>query len=438
MTPSKVLSNLRSLMSFEELEAQARESGALQRKRLLHPVLMLEAMLATVATTGGRLADGLRYLEFQHGVKVNRSSFYKRMNTTFAKFVDDVMNRVISMQVILEHPELQGKLTGLRDLWAYDSTTVSLRRALAGVFAVGEESERAAVKLHAGLSLRTRAVIRPRLTASKVSDPDGIDLGTDLEDVLVLLDRGYSRHRLFESITAGGGFYLTRLKTSTNPLITMVAQGRAGDASPTGATLDDALEANLLSMDGNVDIDVELSLEKRAEHQCLAARVVGVQVTDEEGATEVWWYLTNLPRNSYSPGMIMELYRLRWQVELLWKTLKGRFRLDDVEALTEHNVRVIMESAVLAYFLSLGMMHATTTQKEREKLTVGRAALLFPFAVQYLARLATTDDEDEALELAAFLRDRVLYGATDTNPKRTREAKAKRQRALTPPNALKN
>ena len=83
MKASQVLDNLRALMSYEELEATARSSGALQRVRRLHPVMMLEALLATVGNWGGRLADALRYLELVHGIKVNRASFYKRLDRTF-------------------------------------------------------------------------------------------------------------------------------------------------------------------------------------------------------------------------------------------------------------------------------------------------------------------------------------------------------------------
>jgi hypothetical protein len=430
MKVEAVLANLRALLSFEELETEARASGALVRVRKLHPVQMLEAMLASSSNSGGRLADALRYLEYQHGVVVDRSSFYKRLDATFAQFVHDVMTRVMQSRAIEEHPELDGILSGLADIWAYDSTSVTLRRALADVFAVGADSDRAGAKMHAGFSLRSNAVIRPVISPRKTSDERGIDLGCDLEDVLVILDRGYSRHRLFGDIEADGGFYLTRLKTSTNPRIESVhnngaAVRRGGD----NMTLDEALDAEVLVMTGIIDVDVALSLGKPAT---LASRVVGVPVAEEDGSEKTWWYLTNLPRDTYPPEMLRELYRLRWQVELLWKTLKGRFRLDDVKALTDHNVRLIMESAVLAYFLSLGVLHATTTPAERKKLTVGRMALLFPFMVAGLAQLATTPDHDEATALTRRIRTAILTGATDTNPKRTRATKAKRAKAFRP------
>lgn len=421
MKPELVLSNLRTLLSFEELETQARAAGALHRKPTLHPVMMLEAMLATAGRAGGRLADALRYLEQEHGIDVGRSAFYKRLNETFAKFVHDVMLRVMASRTVAEHPTLRGHLEGFRDLWAFDSTSIALRSALAKVFGVGGNSERAGAKLHAAMSLRTHAVVRPKITAQRVSDERGIDLGCDLDEVLVLLDRGYSRHGLFASIEADGGYYLTRLKASTNPVVTRVHRGRVANAAVKNLTLTAALEEGALAMDREVDLEVNLSLG----NDVLPSRVVGIPQL-QDGETVMWWYLTNLPRTEYPPEIVRELYRLRWQVELLWKNLKGRFRLDDIEAHTEHNVRLIMESAILAHFLSLGVLDAVTTSAERKKLTVGRMALAFPFALPNIVRLLKETDEDVALVRADKLRRAILRSASDTNPKRTRQAALKR------------
>lgn len=427
MKPQELVRNLRALLSFDELESLARDADALSRVRKLHPVVMLEAMLATAGHAGGRLADALRYLERERGIKVHRASFYKRLDADFARFVHVVMERVLSSRAAAEHPKLRGVLEGFRDLWAWDSTSVTLRQKLASTFSTGCAEGRAGAKMHAAISLRSNMIIRPKLTEQRTHDAAAIDLGADLEDVLVLLDRGYSGHKLFASIAAGGGTFVTRLKTSTNPRIAAVhrADGKAA-AGVAGLTLDAALEEQMLPMDGVVDLDVELSIDKRLK---MPARVVGLPM-DVDGKSVTWWYLTNLSRVQYAPELLRDLYRLRWQVELLWKQLKGRFRLDDVEALTDHNVRVTMEAAVLAHALSLGVMDAVTTRTERKSLTIGMMALVFPYFAKNLVDLISTDDEDRAREIARDIRSGVLHSARDTNPKRTKLAAAKRlQRA---------
>lgn len=422
MKTQDVVRNLRSLLCFEDLELIARETNALSRVRKLHPIMMLEAMLATAGRGSGRLADALRYLERERGIKVHRASFYKRLDKDFAEFVHVVMERVLASRAAGEHPKLRGVLEGFRDLWAYDSTTVTLRHALAKVFSKGGESGEAGAKLHAAVSLRHHAIVRPRLTEQKVHDAKGIDLGTDFADVLVLLDRGYSGHKLFAAIEDGGGMFVTRLKTSTNPTIASVHRAAMDARKAHGLTLDEALEQKLLPMDGVVDLDVDLSLGKNT---AFSARVVGLPV-QQDGKAVTWWYLTNLPRARFAPELLRDLYRLRWQIELLWKQLKSRFRLDDVEALTEHNVRVTMEAAVLAHALSLGVMDAVTTRTERKTLTVGMMALIFPYIAKNLVDFLGAANERDAKDIAADIRGGVLHSARDANPKRTARSTLRR------------
>jgi putative transposase len=423
-----VASNLEKLLSFEELEEEARSCGALRRKvKKLHPVRMLEAMLSTRGQREGHLSNALCYLEAHYGVQVNRSSFYQRLTEGYARFVRTVAERVLQMRVADSHPELRGRLEAFADIWAYDSTTVRLRQALARTFSSGGVHAKAGVKLHAGVSIRSGAVVRPKLTEEKQHDGKAIDLGEHCEDVLVLLDRGYSAHRLFASIEENGGLYLTRLKTSANPRITAVHQGGPRAEHACGKTLDQALEDGDLAIDGQVvDLEVALTLKGKGHEGTLTARVVGVPRTDAEGNPQTWWYLTNLPASDYEPELIAKLYVLRWQIELLWKQLKSNFCMDDIHVLNEHNVRMLIDLCILGYLLALGVLEACTTEKERRALSFGLVAILMEHITRKLACFLDETDHNKRIELALNLRQFILHCARDPNKKRT-QAKSKNQ-----------
>jgi len=47
-------------------------------------------------------------------------------------------------------------------------------------------------------------------------------------------------------------------------------------------------------------------------------------------AGEVIWLLTTLPAAAATPRRVLELYRLRWQIELLFKRLKSLLHLDQL------------------------------------------------------------------------------------------------------------
>jgi IS4 transposase len=51
----------------------------------------------------------------------------------------------------------------------------------------------------------------------------------------------------------------------------------------------------------------------------LFVRVIGIHNAEEDPH---WWYLTNIPRDDFSADEIQGLYRLRWEVELFFRSLK--------------------------------------------------------------------------------------------------------------------
>lgn len=427
MKTETMVEALQGLLRYDELDDLARETGALKRNRKLHPIMILEGLLATSGDGNGRLAGALDYVRWTYGIEANRSAIYKRATAEFSAFTQAVCQRVLERRIASEHPEMKGRLAAFRDLWAYDSTTVRLRSGLAEVFSSGARvKDRAGVKLHGAVSLRSAAVMQMKLTEEKVADVRAIDLGKSFEDVLVLLDRGYGAHRLFASIDEGGGAYVTRLKLSSNPTVTAVRRGKPRRGSAKGMSLDEAIDAGLIKVGTVSDIDVEIRVSKDQVH---AARVVGVPRTKEDGTVETWWYLTNLDRDAFPPDALAELYRMRWEVELLWKQLKSRFRLADIDSLTQHNVEMLMHVSVLAYALTAGVLDAVTTPEERQTLSLGQLATSARYIMAHLVRFLEAETNKECRELVEDLRRKVMLSAQDSNPKRTREAKRRRRLA---------
>ncbi|MEL6368863.1 MAG: IS4 family transposase [Pseudomonadota bacterium] len=423
MEGSEVAKNLEDLLSFEQLEQEARASGALQRKvKKLHPVRLLEAMLSTRRYRAGHLSAALSYLEMVHGIEVNRSSFYQRLTQGYARFVHQVTGRVLQMQVARSHPALQGRLEAFRDIWAYDSTTIRLRQALVKHFSSGGLQPKAGIKLHSAVRIRSGVLLRPRMTEERVSDHKGIDLGNCCEDVLILLDRGYSAHAMFESIDGNGGLYLTRLKASTNPTVVGVRSATSSENSgdgPIGKSLDKALDdADLVLDQGPIDVDVLLTLRCGGT---LPARVVGLPSCNAEGKNEIWWYLTNLPAELYEDEVVGQFYVLRWQVELLWKQLKSNFSLDKIPVVKEYNVQMLLDLSILGYVLTLGVIQACTTPKERQALSITMVALMMDFITKRLADLLDEPDPLRRAQIASQLRRLILHRGRDPNPKRARK-----------------
>ncbi len=69
--------------------------------------------------------------------------------------------------------------------------------------------------------------------------------------------------------------------------------------------------------------------------------------------------LTNLPADRWSASLVLDLYRLRWQVELLFKRLKGLFCLADLRCDDPELAQVYLLGNLLAALLVETMIYGT-------------------------------------------------------------------------------
>ena len=103
--------------------------------------------------------------------------------------------------------------------------------------------------------------------------------------------------------------------------------------------LDEAITFGFVHQQSVLDLDVELSAGEGLKG---VARVVCVPFEGEDR-----YYLTTLPRDVFSAHDVAELYRIRWEVELLFRSWKGAMRLDEVKRLSHPESLVTVVYAAL-------------------------------------------------------------------------------------------
>jgi len=95
------------------------------------------------------------------------------------------------------------------------------------------------------------------------------------------------------------------------------------------------------------DLDVMLGGWSRSR-PAVSARLVVLRGPHGQAFT----YLTNLPRDIWSPETLREMYRLRWQIELVFKELKQHCNLTSVPSKDRYAVQVFVWASLLALTLS--------------------------------------------------------------------------------------
>jgi putative transposase len=85
----------------------------------------------------------------------------------------------------------------------------------------------------------------------------------------------------------------------------------------------------------------------------LQVQVRLVTFSDLESRTE-FRLVTNLPESgelAYTNEKIGEIYRRRWQIELLWKFLKMHLKLSHLITKNTHGIRIQIYACLICYFL---------------------------------------------------------------------------------------
>ncbi len=346
-----------SFLDPDRLQALAEDLGCAQRHRALHAGMLTIAVILAALQQGpdtqGRWLDAHALCERLGGGSVKPSALGEKIRALEPVFRILLRRRVI--QLAAQRSELRGRLADFADVLIPDGCAFKIAAALAGV-SPGTSSP-AEFKLHAVYSLRANGLVGAATSAGVVHDNDGFKPDTWVRDALYIWDLGYQDYDRFVDAVKHGAVPLQRLKDKANPVV-LAWYDADGVRHPLvdhaggPLRLEAACMAGLLPQDGAVDLDVSLRDARRRE---ITARVVCVPFEGEDR-----WYLTTLPRTRFTTHDVAELYRMRWEVELFFRTLRGAARLDDVRRMRNPaavNVAILssMIAATLGQELTLAI-----------------------------------------------------------------------------------
>lgn len=227
-----------------------------------------------------------------------------------------------------------------------DATVMRVAHQLISVFPAnrtGKCQEWAAVKLHTSFHLFRGVPEVLALTPQKKNERKIDFLRPAGEAVLYIFDLGYWTYALFDTIMERQQHFISRLRSDCNPLILAVYVGKA---EWVGQRLKDIRLSG-----GKVDCLVNVSstnpANPRMQHN---VRLVGQWISKDQA----WHlYLTSLVAwQSYPLTLIIDLYRLRWQIEILFRNLKHVLRIQNFVSITENGIRIQMYAALIHYMLT--------------------------------------------------------------------------------------
>lgn len=347
---------LRKLFTPRQLQNLARESGAVVRQRKVDIVALFWTLVLGFGIGESRTLSGLRRAyQRATGQNIEESSFYDRLNEGLVAMLKAALDR--AFDTLVEIPKaLKGPLAEFRDLLLTDATVIRVHELLAKEFpGCRTNHTKAAVKLHTIISVSGATRNSVRMTSERRHENRLLTIGNWVADRLLIFDLGYYDFGLFSRISAHGGYFVSRLKDNGNPIITAVHRGKA--TGLVGERLQDILPRLKREV---LDVEVTLTFSKRRyagrrRRETLRLRLIAIK--DKRNGT-YHIYLTNIPSEKLIPEDIQSVYASRWQIELLFKELKGTYRIDEVPSSKRAVVETLIYAALLTWVASRHLLQA--------------------------------------------------------------------------------
>ncbi len=333
---------------FDEawLNKTANEHGFCKRLRDIRP---LELVASLISALGDSKVDAIADLHRTfNGIHMDSSAgvaykpFHNKLRKPgFANFMQAVACRAMVLFSKQLSTELPAKLKQFDQILLQDGSSFALHPELADIFPNRFQGRSpAAVECHMTMSLADDQPLKLGISADTASERDYLPQASDLANKLLLADAGYVGLEYMADIGRHGGYYLMRSTKQLNPTITCALNAKGREIkSMAGHKLKD-IQQRRGGRAPVLDLDVQWP-----RYQCRM-----VLFWHQEDKRYLWW-LTNLPRNEFSSEDVMRIYRVRWQIELLFKEWKGFNNLKRFVTRQEHMVRGLIWASLLSLLL---------------------------------------------------------------------------------------
>lgn len=197
-----------------------------------------------------------------------------------------------------------------------DGSSFALHDGLAEVFPGRfKKNAPAAVELHATFDLLANTCETVAVAPDVNAERDYLPPPSSLTGFLLLADRGYPKYTYLAALDLAGGAFVMRAKE--NLASAVVGRYRDGELEDLDSPV--ALKTLLKKAQGET---LDLVIQVRVEGILRHFRVVALP--RKKGHTVL---LTNLPHDGFTTEAVGLAYRLRWQVELLFKEWKSHANL---------------------------------------------------------------------------------------------------------------
>jgi hypothetical protein len=339
---------VRTLYSTSHLQQKAVESGFYKRSSKLLPYQFFDILLYSASVESHcSLSQASCEINNSFGFTVSKQSIDERFNASAVKFVRSVFEKQLSNQINGSiEPEFLKKFQRVR---IKDATRFDLPEHLKGYFKGygGKFTSAAAVGIQYEYDIRNGAILDFDLTdAIRQDSTDAKEKTGDIQaGDLIIRDLGYFSSDVIKEIYKRNAYFVSRLNAKMliyepnhqeicfSKLYAWMSQHKISHLQK------HVLMGKDLLMPARLVIDIvpEEIYQKRLKKIEASNRKKGHQTTNDYKARARFNLLvTNTENDQIEDQHLYQLYKLRWQIELIFKTWKSTYKIDKLHSMKPH------------------------------------------------------------------------------------------------------
>lgn len=352
----KPLLHLRSKLAALDAQSLARQSGFLQRRPRKVPMTdLLVALYALAGESFLCLERIAALIALAAQCSYSKQAFHQRLSEKIQRFLAAVALRLFGQ---MSAPlQAQGAFKTFKRVLLHDSTVQSLPRRLAAFFPGSSDQKcknRASIRIQWVCDLLSGSLLHLSLSGFRRNDQAaaGDILGFLRAGDLVLRDLGYFCGPVFSQIISQGAFFLSRLRCGvclrdpkTKQQIDLLGLlRRYGQMDQTVLVGEEQVPMRLIAL----AVPQEVAAQRRARAQSSRN---GSTPSAKRLALMSWsLFVTNVGPQIWPAKVVAKVYRLRWRVEIIFKSWKSHLRLRELNCRSADLVRL---SVMLKLFYCL-------------------------------------------------------------------------------------
>ncbi|MGB6407080.1 MAG: IS4 family transposase [Planococcus donghaensis] len=454
MTAPDTLNYLDPLFAFlapEKVDALAKETGFIQRKRKLTASDFLSLLFQA---HGNFIDPSLQELSTKlladQEIDISRTAVDKKFTKQAVHFLQRLVEELFQIQQSLElvkHPvAVDWPFTSLRIL---DATHLEVPNSLK---AHAKKTRQSSVKIQHEFDVLTGRLTFLRIDFGNVNDTimGGKRVPFLDEQELCLQDLGYFHFHSFEQIDENRNYFLTKFRNDAylayqNPFPAYHPDGSVVKSSEyqrielerlcENMAPGEILELEQVYFGRDAHFSARCVLFARSEEQ-RQHRLQKIQrrasksgkkpkqlVRDLAGITG---YMTNLPE-PVSGSHLVELYRMRWQIELNFKALKSYLEIDHFRLVKQERWLCHIYATLLVFLLSQLIAYQIRNAIWRvEEKEISETIAIRSIACEFLAQMYEAVKQKKKTLLAFVPLISHLFSRTARKPNSAKGTAMKR------------